>query len=157
MAPRLSSAADREERRDKVVALALGGASVRQIARQVGVNHATVARDIHARLEAAAECPATPKYRELHRERINQLLAAWWPRAGEDHTALDRVLRLLEREAKLLGLDAPAKQEITGPDGGPVQVVRPGLSELSTADLEALRALVGSKDKDDARTVLKAA
>ena len=156
MAPRLSSAAEREERRDKVMALALGGASVRQIARQVGVNHATVARDIHARLEAAAaECPATPKYRELHRERINQLLAAWWPRAREDHTALDRVLRLLEREAKLLGLDAPAKQEITGPDGGPVQVVRPGLSELSTADLEALRALVGCKD--DARTVLKAA
>ena len=106
----------------------------------------TVQRDIHARLTAAAaECPHTPKYRQLHHARINQLLIYWWPRAQDDHVALDRVLRLLEREAKLLGLDAPAKQEISGPDSGPMQIAKPDLSELGTEDLEALREIARKK------------
>ena len=74
------------------------------------IQYATIARDIHARLKAAAsQCPHTFQYRQLHRERLNQLLFEWWPKAMEDLAAFDRVLRLSEREAKLLGLDAPQK------------------------------------------------
>jgi hypothetical protein len=32
------------------------------------------------------------------------------------------VMSCIERRCKLLGLDAPAKAELTGKDGGPVQV-----------------------------------
>ena len=43
--------AEREERRDKVMGLLLAGGSTRSIAKVVGVHHATVARDIDARLK----------------------------------------------------------------------------------------------------------
>ena len=111
MARKLSAAAQREERRDRVMTLVLYGYSIRQIARQTGISHGTVQRDINARLEAAAaQCPQTIQYRELHRERLNQLFFKWWPRAMKDLAALDRVLKLLRQEAKLLGLDAPPQK-----------------------------------------------
>ncbi len=114
--------AEREERRDKVMTLLLAGGTTRSIGQTLGVHHATVARDVEARLQgAAAGCYSTADYRELHRQRIEMLLLQWWPRAGHDPAALDRVVRLLEREAKLLGLDAPTKQEHSGVDGGPIQ------------------------------------
>ena len=48
-------------------------------------------------------------HRSLHRERLNQLLFEWWPKAMDNPSAFDRVLRLLEREANLLGLDCTAE------------------------------------------------
>ena len=95
-------------RRDEVIKLALAGESMREIARKVGVTHRTVAKDIHVRLSEAAENnPATQAYRELQRQRINRLLVEWWPKAMTSTEALDRVIRLMEREARLLGLDTP--------------------------------------------------
>ena len=151
MAGKYSKAAEREARRDQVMTYTLSGASLRQIARAIGVSFMTVQRDINARLEASAsQCPATAKYRQLQREQLNHLLSTWWPRAREDLGALDRVLKILEREAKLLGLDAPVRQEITGAEGGPVEFSRPDLSELSLDDLDALRTLArGESGEDD--------
>ncbi len=39
-----------------------------------------------------------------------------------DPRALDGILKCIERRCKLLGLDAPQKQEHTGKDGGPIVV-----------------------------------
>ncbi len=39
-----------------------------------------------------------------------------------DPRALDGILKCIERRCKLLGLDAPAKSEHTGKDGGPIKV-----------------------------------
>lgn len=35
--------------------------------------------------------------------------------------AINSALRIMDRRAKLLGLDAPVKAELSGPDGGPIQ------------------------------------
>ena len=108
-----TTAAQVEARRDQVMAMVLAGGTVREIGRALGVHYATVARDVEARLHAmASECPNTAKYREIHRQRINDLLKHWWPRARSEPAALDRVIRLLEREARLLGLDAPVQHEV---------------------------------------------
>ena len=85
------------------MALLLAGGTVRSIGKALGVGHGTVGRDIEARLSgAAAACQSTAQYRELHRQRIESMLLQWWGPARQDLAALDRVMRLMEREAKLL-------------------------------------------------------
>ncbi|GHC37529.1 MULTISPECIES: hypothetical protein [Streptomyces rochei group] len=109
--------------------------------------------------EEAAEASA---YRQQENERLDELLAAAWPRATQpspvfdkegnvvDHAldmrAVDTVLRLMDRRAKLNGLDMPVKSEITGANGGPLQ-----MSQASDAELEAImNAGPGpSPDNDD--------
>ena len=97
----------------------------------------TVTRDINARIEgAAAACPATAEYRELHRLRLERLLQEWWPQAINGNTkGFDRVLALLKRQARLLGLDMPLKTELSGPDGGPVPISVDSLIDRITESL----------------------
>jgi hypothetical protein len=59
------------------------------------------------------------------------------------------VMSCIEKRCKLLGLDAPAKQEVTGKDGGPIQTEqRQDLSRLSLDELIQLRAIVAKTDED---------
>lgn len=58
--------------------------------------------------------------------------AAW---AAKD---LALVLKVRESRRKLLGMDAPAKREITGKDGNPIELKITGLEDLSDDDLDAL-------------------
>lgn len=109
----------REARRDRVLDLYAGGMTVRQIAVQIGVHHATVARDVQYRLDhAARDCPSTTKFRQLQRHRINLLYQRWLgPALQVDDTELSdkatgHLHRLMDREAKLFGLDAPVQREV---------------------------------------------
>ena len=44
---------------------------------------------------------------------IDELLAVWFPRAKAlDRFAVDKVIKLWERQARLLGMDAPQKIEV---------------------------------------------
>ncbi|QKW31511.1 hypothetical protein HUT11_35710 (plasmid) [Streptomyces seoulensis] len=99
-------------------------------------------------------------YRQQENERLDTLLEAAWPQAtqptpirdkegnvvGEelDMRAVDTVLRLMDRRAKLNGLDMPAKAEVTGADGGPLA--------LSTADPDKLAALIAATSRLDTAT-----
>ena len=50
--------------------------------------------------------------------RLDSLQLAIWPQATSgDCRAIDRVLRIMERRAKLLGLDSPVKVAPTDPTG----------------------------------------
>ena len=61
--------------------------------------------------------------RVLEFERLDHMLSAIWPKATEgDLQAQAGVLRLMERRARLLGIDAAQRAEVSGPDGGPVLV-----------------------------------
>ncbi len=58
---------------------------------------------------------------------------------------LQGVLSCIDRRCKLLGLDAPERKELTGKDGGPMQVeqrTKPDLTKLSTDELLQLRQIV---------------
>jgi hypothetical protein len=108
--------------------------------------------------EEAAEASI---YRQQENERLDALLEAAWPRATKpspvfdkdgdvvDHVldvrAVDTVLRLLDRRAKLNGLDMPVKNELAGPGGGPVAI-----TDVSAAELRRLINTVGDDDPDDA-------
>jgi hypothetical protein len=112
--------------------------------------------EVHRDEEAAA----ASVYRQQENERLDALLEAAWPRATEPHPvfdkngelvgqeldmrAVDTVLRLMDRRAKLNGLDMPVKAEVTGADGGPLQ-----LGPATTAELETLIALGRGEPADN--------
>jgi len=64
-------------------------------------------------------------------ERLDQMLLALGPMLRTNQRegrmanlgAIDRALKIMERRAKLLGLDAPVRQEVTGADGGALEIV----------------------------------
>jgi hypothetical protein len=121
----------------------------------LGYNSPDAARkDLSRALQAHRdeEAAEVSVYRQQENERLDALLEAAWPRAtqpspvfdkernvvGEeiDMRAVDTVLRLMDRRAKLNGLDMPTKAEVTGAGGGPLQ-----MSQATTAELEALIGL----------------
>ncbi len=110
-----------------IAALLLGGASNHgQIADQLGVSRPTIVRDVQV-IEAqwredAAKDLGIVRGQDL--KRIDRLIAGLWPQAVKGHLgAVDRVVKLLDRHAKLLGLDAPAKLEHTGENGDPLKII----------------------------------
>jgi hypothetical protein len=110
-----------------VAALALrrAGLGFREIGEQLGVPTSTAYDAVMGALRDAIEHrrEAAEEVRQLEIERLDALLAAIWPKAGDGRLPqLDRVIRIMERRARLLGLDAPTRQEWAGPDGGPIPV-----------------------------------
>lgn len=82
-----------------------------------------------ARDEQAAEVSV---YRQEENERLDALLEAVWPEAqAGELRAVETVLKLMDRRAKLNGLDMPAKNEVSGPDGGAIPLGNT-LAELTT-------------------------
>ncbi|MEU8894191.1 hypothetical protein [Streptomyces sp. NPDC048442] len=85
--------------------------------------------------------------RQLMVERLERLFFTVYRAAmrSGDYQAVDRAVRIIERSSRLLGLDRPVRTELSGPDGGAVQVETAGLAEL-----ERLIALAGSSEGEGA-------
>lgn len=67
-----------------------------------------VRKDLAATVTEPAE-----QLRQLEHFRLERLMTATWARAIAGHgESIDRVLRIMERKARLLGLDAPAEIDI---------------------------------------------
>lgn len=96
------------ERRSQVVELAKTGKSYRVIGSQLGVNASTVARDIAAwAAETKPSAEQTEDLRKLQHEQILGLREKLYARLeSDDYLAVtDRLVKLMDREAKLMGLD----------------------------------------------------
>ena len=95
-------------RREKALELRASGQSIRAIADKLGVSKSQVQRDIEKELQAAAEGrkKIAGLIIDLELAKLDALEKTAWEhiRAGE-LSAIDRVLRSMERRAKLLGLD----------------------------------------------------
>ncbi|MFE9770674.1 hypothetical protein ACFYOV_03110 [Streptomyces sp. NPDC005931] len=76
--------------------------------------------------------------RALEADRLDRLFFVAYKKAvrDQDLAAIDRTLRIMERRARLLGLDMPVRTELSGPDGGAVQI-----ESVSADELDALIAL----------------
>ncbi|GAA0501454.1 hypothetical protein [Streptomyces olivaceiscleroticus] len=117
----------------------------------LGYSSASAARKDFARIleiHRDEEAVEVSLYRQQENERLDALLEAAWPRATQpspvfnkdgdivseelDMRAVDTVLRLMDRRAKLNGLDAPVRTELSGPDGGAVPLGNGSLMELNT-------------------------
>lgn len=101
-----------------VTALALRreGMSYEAIAQRLGISQPTAWRDVSDALKALQQEPAED-LRKIEVQRLDDLLLALWPKAKKGHPAsVDRVIRIMERRARLLGLDAPTSitADVTG-------------------------------------------
>ena len=132
------------------VKLSADGWSVRRIAEKIGVDHTQVWRALEEEFQRARPSDEeVAARRELMRERVERLLEKWTPKAtnGDKDAALV-VHRFLERLAKLDGVDAPVRSEVSGPDGGPVQYQNADPSDTILGKLAGLAARLAAGSGD---------
>ena len=106
--------AESEARGMQALSLRLGGASYREIGRTLGVSHVTAFRYLRWAMREYAAEPAT-QIRDMEVARLDRLMAGHWEKAiNGDVNSTRTVLTIMDRRAKLLGLDAPQKLDVTG-------------------------------------------
>lgn len=104
----------------KVMELRRMGKGYVEIANTLGISKSVAHRMVVAALQEIRQSIETEtshlKAEEL--SRLDAMLAGLWPEARKgSYAAVDRVLKIMERRAKLLGLDAPIKHSATDPTG----------------------------------------
>lgn len=87
---------------------------------------------------------ATDEMRQIELQRLDRVfLVAWRQALGGDLQAIDRVLKIQERRAKLYGLDINTHR-LTGVNGGPIAL------DISVEDLQAkISQFVGNHSDPD--------
>lgn len=141
--PSRAQRAKTAERRAQAIQLRLSGVDWQTIADRLGYSdRAAACKDVSRALETnqkAAE-KAGEDYRVLELARLDRLQAALWAQALHgDHKAVDTLLRLMQRRAKMLGLDE-------APDGA--DTARSMLGDLSRALGTAADALAAEDPEE---------
>jgi hypothetical protein len=134
-------------RRAQAIALRLAGMDYQTIAERLDyASRGAASKDIHRALEETleAESAAAATLRELEVQRLDRMQAAAWAKAAKgDLKAIETVLKVIDRRCRLLGLDKPVRTELTGADGGPLQV-----ETVDLAELESLIDLLGDQSAE---------
>jgi hypothetical protein len=103
-------------RRKEAVDLRVEGKTYREIAQELGVTP-TRARQLVAEALAALQGETAESAEELRRlelDRLDQLQSGLWEEAaGGNLKAVGAALKIMERRARLVGLDAPTRTENT--------------------------------------------
>jgi hypothetical protein len=100
---------ERIDREREIVELRTEGYVWREIAVQVGMSTAGVYK-AYNRAMTRVITPAVNEHRELELDRLDILQRTYWqPAVNGNLRAADFVLRVIDKRAKLLGLDAPLK------------------------------------------------
>lgn len=113
-APHTPQAIANKEKAVQALALRKTGATYEQIAQALGYASRGAAHRAVQRLLKAHEVEEVDALRKLEDSRLDEMLFAIYKAArGGDLGAIDRILRIAERRAKLWGLDASAKMDVT--------------------------------------------
>lgn len=112
---------DRPTRAEAAVALRIAGATYSEIARTLGYSNITRARQaVEQALAASVGDDDRERMRFIEGRRLERLLRGLWHKAtdeeGEEQLAAARTaLAVIDRHAKLYGLDAPTVHAIYSP------------------------------------------
>jgi len=141
---------DAKERQRQAIQLKMAGASYTQIADQLGYASASGA---HAAVKRAMEevpNEEVDSLRQVDNARLNQMLLGVWGKAQKgDFGAIDRALKIMERMAKLNGVDAPTKSEITNIGGGTTNIGTIVIDGNKDSYIQALRKARGELVDED--------
>lgn len=136
------------ERRAKAMALRLAGYNYQQIADKIRASHggayskSMAFKDIEKSIDQLVIEPAV-RVLELNLGRLAAAMTAVWPAVMEgDVQAIAAMLKIMEREARYLGLDSPVRQVILGADAATVMDLSDPrrLFEAGAAAIEAMVA-----------------
>jgi len=131
------------EKERQVVQYRQGGATFDQIAKKLDYASEAGARAAFKRaMERMRDDAIAAEMRELHRQRLEVALEAIWPQVIQgDLPAIGMMLKILERDSKLYGLDSPVRTEVevTSYDGN---LLRQRTREI----IQAIREVSGSPD-----------
>ncbi len=104
---------DARLRESKVFELRIQGFTFEQIAVEVGYQGASGAWQAYKRAKESFIFESVEEVRQLELMRLDEMMFALWDRAiGGDLPAASCVLKIMDRRAKLLGLDKPEKIEV---------------------------------------------
>ena len=110
------------ERERRVIELRRAGHTFDDIAQTIGFANPSVAHNAYTRaLKRTLINAGTEEVREQELDRLERLQTFAWAEAEQGNLkAMETVLKIMQRRARLLGLDAPIKtqQEITVFEGG---------------------------------------
>lgn len=112
-----------EKRRAEAWDLRVRGHSYRSISQRLGISVGQAFADIKELFERTRSSvdERVEHHRAASLARVDKVVEVLMPLVEiGDLDAMDRLDRFEKRRAALLGLDAPAKQEVTGKDGGPL-------------------------------------
>lgn len=128
--------------------LRLAGATYQDIANQLAYKNPSGAqRAVERAMLDTIQEPAD-KLRKLELSRLDRMQRGLWGKAIIGGTgAVDRIIKIMERRAKLTGLDLPTivKNELTGPNGGPI--LTDGDMDLSNLSFDELLQLKTLQEK----------
>ena len=107
------SEAEMRRRDARVYELRIQGNTLEQIASEVGYSGPSGAWQAHQRIKSEWIFESIEEARQLELMRLDELQVAVWDRAiNGDLPAAHCVLKIMDRRAKLLGLDKPEKVEV---------------------------------------------
>lgn len=143
--------ADTAQRRKQAIDMRMAGSSYQQIADALGyTTRGAACQDVTRALETAVfeQARSVEAYREEELQRLDVLLAEAWAVLKRQHitvshgriikddldepilddgptlSAIDRILKIQERRAKFLGLDAPQRHEVVSIDAVDAEIAR---------------------------------
>jgi hypothetical protein len=110
-------------RAQQAIELRLAGATYRTIAKQLNYTNPGAAFRAVCNAMAAITADSAEQLRAMEAERLDAMQLGLWQKARRgDVQAIDRVVRIMERRAKLFRLDPPEQKELSGPGGSPIAI-----------------------------------
>jgi len=116
----LEKAAELEAKEAKVLELRRAGFTFQRIAEEVGYATPSGAQRALERIMTRNVPQAPEEFRWQELDRLDRMQVALWPRAMKgDDRAISTIVRLMERRARLVGIDAPQRiqAEVVNYDG----------------------------------------
>lgn len=128
------------------------GMAYSAIGQKLGISRSRAHALVQLGFEQARE-QVTASAEDLRTEEVSRLdgvLAKVYEKAAKgDLQAVDRLLKIGERRAKLLGLEAPVRIETTGRDGKPIEVQSTLSIDPSKLSTQTLRELLDARTQPD--------
>ena len=145
MALRDYSEDEKALRRAQAIELRRSGADVESIARKLGYNTIAACEQDIGRAYTQVMRTSTEEARALDLLRIDRMIQSVWPDARDGAlTAVDRVVKLIDMRAKLIGTYAPVQVEQVTMDAIEQEIKRLE-NEVGTAARKAIKKAGGRR------------